>query len=122
MSESCCAWGRVAPTAPNCCDLDRSKRHRHKKEIRMYAKCVSGEEMKRGGKEQHSKIGPVNNGQDVTRNAVAGGRGDETGTIARCHGKRVRKSGKRAAQGCGISYTRRNRTTKGFMLKCFIKL
>jgi hypothetical protein len=28
----------------------------------MYAKCVSGEKLKRGGKEQHSKIGPVNNG------------------------------------------------------------
>jgi hypothetical protein len=31
----------------------------------MYAKCVSGEEMKRGGTEQHSKIGTVNNGEDV---------------------------------------------------------
>jgi hypothetical protein len=64
----------------------------------MHAKCVSGEEMKRGGKEQHSKIGPVNNGEDVATNAVAGGRGDETGKIARCHGKRrVRKSGRAAA-------------------------
>jgi hypothetical protein len=31
----------------------------------MYGKCVSGEEWKKGGKEQHSKIGPVNNGEDV---------------------------------------------------------
>ena len=43
----------------------------------MYGKRVSGEEMKRGGKEQHSKIGPVNKGEDAAGNAVVCGRGDE---------------------------------------------
>ena len=49
----------------------------------MYGKRVSGEEMKRGGKEQHSKIGPVNNGEDVAEAWLCVGRGDESGTNAR---------------------------------------
>ena len=48
----------------------------------MYGKRVSGEEMKRGGKEQHSKIGPVNNGEDVAEAWLCVGRGDESGTNA----------------------------------------
>jgi hypothetical protein len=48
----------------------------------MYAKCISGEEMKRGGKEQHSKIGRVNNGEDVAEAWLCVGRGDESGTNA----------------------------------------
>jgi hypothetical protein len=49
----------------------------------MYAKCISGEEMKRGGKEQHSKIGRVNNGENVAEAWLCVGRGDESGTNAR---------------------------------------
>ena len=57
--------------------------------------------MKRGGKEQHSKIGPVNNGEDVAGNAVVCWRGDETDTFACCHGKlRVRKSSVEVAASC----------------------
>jgi hypothetical protein len=48
----------------------------------MNAACVSGEAMKRGGKEQHSKIGPVNNGEDVAEAWLCVGRGDESGTNA----------------------------------------
>jgi hypothetical protein len=50
----------------------------------MLAKCVSGEELKLGGEEKHSKIRPVNNGEDVAEACV--GRRDESGTNARCGG------------------------------------
>jgi hypothetical protein len=52
----------------------------------MNAKCVSGEAMKRGGKEQHSKTGPVNNGEDVAEAWPCVGRGDESGTNVCCGG------------------------------------
>ncbi len=93
MSESCCAGGRVALTAPQ----QAASAH---KEIRIYAKCVLGEEMKRGDRDQHSKIGPVNNDEYVAGNADARhGVGEET-KRARLRGaveQRVRESGKRAA-------------------------
>ena len=86
----------------------------------MYGKRVSGEEMKRGGKEQHSKIGPVNNGEDVAEAWLCVGRADESGTNARCGGA----AGAREREECGglgSSYTTRNRTTNGFHVPMFPK-
>ena len=85
---------RAATLTENPC----SKRHRHKRRFAVTPSAYREKKWKRGGKSQHSKIGPVNKGEDVAGNAVVCGRGDETDTIARCHGKlRVRESGKRAA-------------------------
>jgi hypothetical protein len=50
--------------------------------------------MTRGGKEQHSKIGPVNDGEDVAEAWLYVGRGDKSGTNARCGGAAGGGSGK----------------------------
>ncbi len=87
----------------------------------MYAKCVSGEEWKRGGKEQHSKIRPVNHGEDVADVAEAWlcvGRGDETDTNARCGGAAgAQERGKRAAD-LALHTRREIEPQMGSMLLC----
>ena len=81
----------------------------------MNAKCVSGEAMKRGGKEQHSKIGPVNNGEDVAEC----GWGGETNRARMCAVAelRVRESTReeRAGRPWLIIHTTRNRTENRVM-------